>query len=99
MPEHWASRCVASHRIRVLTKRNNEEEEKTDSKYIDYFVYRKIYRAEFILILTRVDSTMLSVDYYSYNSIQCESQKRKPSFNFKSLKNKKTDHKTNNMEW
>ena len=31
-------------------------------------------------------------------SIQCESQKRKPRFNLKSLKNKKTDHKTNNRE-
>ena len=30
--------------------------------------------------------------------IQCESQKRKPRFNFKSLKNKKTDHKTNKRE-
>ena len=27
------------------------------------------------------------------------SQKRKPRFNFKSLKNRKTDHKTNNREW
>ena len=35
---------------------------------------------------------------YSDGDIQCESQKRKPRFNFKSLKNKKTDHKTNNRE-
>ena len=31
--------------------------------------------------------------------IQCESQKRKPRFNFKSLKNEKTDHRINNKEW
>ena len=29
-------------------------------------------------------------------AIQCESQKRKPRFNFISLKNEKTDHRTNN---
>ena len=32
-------------------------------------------------------------------NVQCESQKRKPRFNFKSLQNEKTDHKTNNREW
>ena len=40
-----------------------------------------------------------SKSWLAHSRLQCESQKRKPRLNFKSLKNEKTDHKTNNREW
>ena len=50
-------------------------------------------------------ATIFFLNYYCYyyyladaSNIQCESQKRKPRFNFKSLKNEKTEHKTNKRE-
>ena len=51
-------------------------------------------KAHFMKLKSYWSTTSLSI-----SAIQCESQKRKPRFNFKSLKNKKTDHKTNNREW